>query len=253
MIDSVNRPLVAGVIVFSFLLVSISGFVFPALAQWSVQVSQRGFNGEGLIEYIEAACWFLALATYAGLIWKSRSKETSKLRFFWLVLFCALCFMAFGEEVSWGQHLVGFDPPEAVKALNKQNELNLHNLNVSRLIGLEEDHVAYLYLENVTRILNPVFYFVCTVLYLVLPVLRRRGTFSRFSLLAALPLPASGTTTFFGICLVGYVVLDKFFFDVGEIFELSLALVALLTAIDVWIGQREEVPGPTGKLGTKES
>ncbi|WP_323761486.1 hypothetical protein [Maricaulis sp.] len=35
--------------------------------------------------------------------------------------------VAFGEEVSWGQHWFGFTPPEAIARTNLQEEFNLHN------------------------------------------------------------------------------------------------------------------------------
>lgn len=40
----------------------------------------------------------------------------------------AMFLLGAGEEVSWGQHWFGFTPPEALSALNTQNELNLHNI-----------------------------------------------------------------------------------------------------------------------------
>lgn len=39
-----------------------------------------------------------------------------------------LLFVACGEELSWGQHLLGFETPEPIKELNAQEEVNLHNL-----------------------------------------------------------------------------------------------------------------------------
>jgi hypothetical protein len=32
-----------------------------------------------------------------------------------------------GEELSWGQHLAGFETPESIREKNYQNEMNLHN------------------------------------------------------------------------------------------------------------------------------
>ena len=32
-----------------------------------------------------------------------------------------------GEELSWGQHILGFAPPEPIRATNLQEEFNLHN------------------------------------------------------------------------------------------------------------------------------
>jgi hypothetical protein len=33
-----------------------------------------------------------------------------------------------GEEISWGQRIIGFSVPEAIRAANTQGEFNLHNL-----------------------------------------------------------------------------------------------------------------------------
>ena len=45
---------------------------------------------------------------------------------FLLVMALGLFFFA-GEEASWGQHWLGFTPPEEIAARNDQGEFNLHN------------------------------------------------------------------------------------------------------------------------------
>ena len=39
----------------------------------------------------------------------------------------AACFFVAGEEISWGQRLLGIETPTAVAALNVQQEITLHN------------------------------------------------------------------------------------------------------------------------------
>lgn len=39
-----------------------------------------------------------------------------------------LLFVAAGEEISWGQHYLGFSTPDSMSTVNVQNELNLHNI-----------------------------------------------------------------------------------------------------------------------------
>jgi hypothetical protein len=41
-----------------------------------------------------------------------------------------LFFFGAGEEISWGQRIFGFKTPEQLAQVNKQDELNLHNLSV---------------------------------------------------------------------------------------------------------------------------
>lgn len=48
-------------------------------------------------------------------------------------------FLAAGEEISWGQRLLGFTTPEALEDINHQAESNLHNISaVQRLFNLGE-------------------------------------------------------------------------------------------------------------------
>jgi hypothetical protein len=41
-----------------------------------------------------------------------------------------LFFFGAGEEISWGQRIFGFKTPQPLAQVNKQDELNLHNLSV---------------------------------------------------------------------------------------------------------------------------
>ena len=38
-------------------------------------------------------------------------------------------FFGAGEEISWGQRILGFQTPESLSQVNKQEEFNLHNLS----------------------------------------------------------------------------------------------------------------------------
>lgn len=44
------------------------------------------------------------------------------------VLFAIGFFFCFGEEISWGQRIFGFETPEMLSESNVQNEFNLHNI-----------------------------------------------------------------------------------------------------------------------------
>ncbi len=50
----------------------------------------------------------------------------------WLCIGGALLFaFVAGEEISWGQRLFGFETPDALRAINTQNEFNIHNIGFS--------------------------------------------------------------------------------------------------------------------------
>ncbi|MDA0821282.1 MAG: hypothetical protein O3C28_02530 [Proteobacteria bacterium] len=47
----------------------------------------------------------------------------------WMLLTTLGCVYLAGEELSWGQHLVGWRTPVYLEALNDQEETNLHNIS----------------------------------------------------------------------------------------------------------------------------
>jgi hypothetical protein len=82
------------------------------------------FVGEDhLVEWLQFFCLFLA-SIYFGL---TVLKKVGVLRFFYIL--AALCsFFLAMEEISWGQRLFNIETPEALKAINAQNEITIHNL-----------------------------------------------------------------------------------------------------------------------------
>ncbi len=47
----------------------------------------------------------------------------------WIALVTLACFYFAGEELSWGQHLLGWATPEPMMELNDQGETNIHNIS----------------------------------------------------------------------------------------------------------------------------
>jgi hypothetical protein len=47
-----------------------------------------------------------------------------------LLALAALFFFGFGEELSWGERIFGFAPPESLAEANRQDEANVHNLEL---------------------------------------------------------------------------------------------------------------------------
>jgi len=87
-------------------------------------------NGEsGIIELSGA---FSLLLTSFILFWCAKSckdVKESKYKYWTFIAVGLLFFWAFGEEISWGQHMFGTLTPEWLAAINDQNETNIHNIN----------------------------------------------------------------------------------------------------------------------------
>ncbi len=231
--NSLNRTYFASAIVALFFIISISGIIFPALTEWSARIANRNYNGEGLIEYIEAVCWLCSSIIFFLIFLRYIRSNGWNLKAFWLVGFSLFSFVCFGEELSWGQHVFHFETTEVVQEYNKQNEYNVHNLNICKICGIPEDDHRCNYLRNFNIILNPLFYLICGIVWFVIPVMKKIGIFVRNKLISTLPSPSLSTAIFCGVNLTVYLLVDKLFFDIGEILELALALVGLMTPLDI--------------------
>jgi hypothetical protein len=72
----------------------------------------------------------LVLSVYCArcfFTFRTNSKIAGVLKVLWLGI-AALAFLAAGEEISWGQHWLGFSSGEFFVTHNLQQETNLHNL-----------------------------------------------------------------------------------------------------------------------------
>jgi hypothetical protein len=98
---------------------------------------------DGVVETFTALSFFMAGLTF--LIAFIRSKKGNNFlgihtprNVILLVIAAGLIFGA-GEEISWGQRILGFQTPEEIVEINKQKEFNLHNLegvNLTMLFNL---------------------------------------------------------------------------------------------------------------------
>jgi len=103
-----------------------TGIVFVA-ASYSPEFYFHGLIDEdGLLEYASAMFWLLAaIAALATLILTRPKSTRSKMAYLLLIAFFVVCC---GEEISWGQRLLGFEGPEVITSINKQGETTLHNI-----------------------------------------------------------------------------------------------------------------------------
>jgi ABC-type amino acid transport system permease subunit len=120
-----------GVPAFSFLIV-IASFAF-FLSRSGTEMSALT-EEDGLFEVATVVELLIASALFGYAFWLSvghgqrlwllRTRRNLVLLGLALVLFVAA-----GEELSWGQHILGFETPAFIAENNEQDEFNLHNLS----------------------------------------------------------------------------------------------------------------------------
>jgi hypothetical protein len=214
-------------------LVAVYGLrVFLAFAPGGELLWKACFRGEtGVLDRAEAVLWLPVIVLSALCVLQSYRRQGFSLTTLWYLGMGALCVFLLGEEVSWGQHIIGFESSERMQTINAQGESNLHNLNLALILGIPPASALYPWLTNFNHILNPAYYLLSCVLFIAIPV-AKNGLGWR--IVAWIPAPSSRITLFFAANVVAYLAIDKLVFDVGEIFELAITMTFALTALDVY-------------------
>lgn len=93
-----------------------------------IRITRRLYNENQPIELITFGTLLLGGLLGLRLAWKLRHTPPTMLYSGFYTLFgLGLVFVAM-EEISWGQWFYYFETPESIKAINKQREMNFHNL-----------------------------------------------------------------------------------------------------------------------------
>ncbi len=116
--------------------------VFTTVALTWSSTFEAWMQEDGWAEWATVHAFTMA-AVFIGLhLWRGRTQPDApgwlpRLGLLSVALFCV--FVA-GEEISWGQRLLAFEPPEVFLEKNFQQELNVHNLlKDKKLAGFQLD------------------------------------------------------------------------------------------------------------------
>jgi hypothetical protein len=90
---------------------------------------------DGLVESMGALCFFLVAVLFFMTYLKSDARlhkpgQKLRRRNILYLLLSVLFFIACGEELSWGQRQFNIETPSAIKNLNVQKEINIHNIEI---------------------------------------------------------------------------------------------------------------------------
>jgi hypothetical protein len=96
-----------------------------ALAELAPRRFSLLFQEDGVAEWLTFAAFALAAWQLSSVARVKTEPPLTRLACLGLTLFCV--FVA-GEEISWGQRLIGYRPPTVFLEHNHQQEANLHNL-----------------------------------------------------------------------------------------------------------------------------
>jgi hypothetical protein len=113
---------------FATALIAAVPFVIAWIGLVTTQLGQRSWysDEDGLAENLQVV--FLLLATLgAGVVARAHWERGRRALAVAYLGLAVACFFVAGEEISWGQRLLGFETPRAIAAQNVQQEITLHN------------------------------------------------------------------------------------------------------------------------------
>lgn len=111
----------------------MSAVVLLVFVVW-VEVAPDNLRGwteeDGVIENLTSLFFGLSAVGFVLVARRSQFLKNKKsgLRYTMVVAWIVLMFVFCGEEISWGQRIFGIETPESIGAVNKQDELNIHNI-----------------------------------------------------------------------------------------------------------------------------
>jgi lysylphosphatidylglycerol synthetase-like protein (DUF2156 family) len=108
------------------------GGVALALARSNKEIYRFLLEEDGPIEWAQFLCFVVAAVVAAAVARELWQRGDRWLGYAGWVVALGLVFIA-GEEIAWGQRIVGFTTPEAVLATNWQGEMTLHNMGHTTL------------------------------------------------------------------------------------------------------------------------
>ena len=217
---------------FAYLVIGLVGHWVPQFQYFSLEVLNSGVkrdpSEDNFIEHLEAFYWFVGLLFYGALL-KNLYAQKQSIR--WVALFMLISFLALGEELSWGQHFFQYQTPKSLVEFNTQQEFNIHNLNLGKMLGIPP--VSIFYIGSLTELLNPLFYLLCIAVWMMFPILLRKlnlrkGYFREY------PEQSKHFCIIFAFVVAVYLLIDNLAFDCGEWFELAMATVGAITGATAW-------------------
>ncbi len=242
--------IVYGIFAFSFLFfVMLENGIFVQLAR-----------EDGLLETAGAGLFFLSSLAFLFLYLNPGNGQNIFLgklrkRNFFFGLFAVLFFVCFGEEISWGQRIFGWQTPGFFIELNAQKELNIHNIWLfqgSNPDGSEKSFVELLL--NMNRLFSIFWLGFCVIIPLANSCSKKANIFLKYLGIPIIPLWIGGIfiANYLAFRIVILLPFEKCVLSaLDELKEINYALAFAVLAIyivlkqcgrygEIFDGQREQ-------------
>ena len=193
---------------------------------------------DGFFEYLTAVLFFLASILFLVVALKKRN--------LWFAGLFLLLFVGAGEEISWGQRLLGIETPQELKKVNVQGEITLHNLELFNRENFDKSVKTgwqkFLTINTVYRVFIMIYGVIIPVFALFSPFIL--SLFQRIKI----PIIHAWIGIYFFLSWIAFRVMNicclgaDDFFAAEEIFECLTGWVWFFAAIDFLMNlQKQEM------------
>lgn len=220
----------------TLLLMSFSVYLFSDETVTTLGSEENLFEGLTCIFFLSASVLFLA----------------GSRRNFWLIALGLVFFFGAGEEISWGQRIFGFQPPDSIREVNVQEEFNVHNLPLFNGTKYKGQHVGKKGLERLLE-MNFLFRLFIMSFGILWPLLVYHvKPVSRLAQWLNIPVPPVSLGIFFALSWLAFrLVLQSlpqghtapYYWTSSEIFEFLASFVSLLIAVYFFRHRKEDILG----------
>ena len=111
------------------LVVPIVGGVVLAALRSHLPTFRFLTKEDGPIEWLQVL-FFLGTAVFAAVAGLRLLRRAERVPGLLLLAFAAVCLFIAGEEIAWGQRLLGLETPEPLEDINDQDEVTVHNIGI---------------------------------------------------------------------------------------------------------------------------
>ncbi|NND32496.1 MAG: hypothetical protein HKN76_07890 [Saprospiraceae bacterium] len=248
--------LVAAVTV--FIIVSY-GFVFPDLQyQWHLTYEDGIVENLGALAFLAVSLFFFVFFFRSQDVIQKKPGLFGGRNFIFMAL-ALLFFVAFGEEISWGQRVFGWNTPDTWAMKNVQGETNIHNLDFFQRRKNSAEIESTFLREVLTFSPGRLFLYFWILFLVAIPTLARFSNkwhnFFRALRIPIAPLWAGALMILNLVIahLIGILVRSQYennYKTVDEFMEMNYAVILLALAV-YWYGEKVYLPGdhsPRSKL-----
>tara|TARA_B110000483_G_C17937338_1_gene443204 strand:+ start:31 stop:711 length:681 start_codon:yes stop_codon:yes gene_type:complete len=88
----------------------------------------ENLDGNGLVETMQEIILLFTICYLLLFLNKLKNKKCNTIKIFLILETLGLSYFFF-EEISWGQHIIGYNTPDFLFSINNQKEFNLHNIS----------------------------------------------------------------------------------------------------------------------------